>query len=161
AFRLIDALLFRPLPIAHPERLYVVAHQGTDLGGHFRISDSNEYPLHLQMRAAVSDQADLIAISYGNRVDITYSSDSEMEQANLHYVSGSMFPVFGLQPVLGRLFSDADDRAYRASPYVVLSYDYWQRRFGKDPAVIGRNLRMGTDLLTIVGVAPKNFTGTE
>jgi predicted permease len=72
-----------------------------------------------------------------------------------------MFSAFGLQPVLGRLFTDADDLVPRAAPYAVLSYDYWIRRFGNDPAVIGRNIRMGNDLLTVVGVAPRNFTGTE
>lgn len=161
AFRLIDALLFRPLPVAHPERLYVVARQGVDPGGHFRISDSNEYPLHVRMRTAVQQQAELIAISYGDRVDVTYSSDSEMEKTHLQYVSGSMFGAFGLQPALGRLFSDVDDFIPRASPYAVLSYDYWTRRFGRDPGVIGRNLRSGNDLLTIIGIAPKGFTGTE
>src|SRR5206468_2402441 len=69
AFRLIDALLLRPLPIAEPERLYVVARQGIDPGGNFRISESCEYPVFRQMRAAVKDQAELIAISYADRVD--------------------------------------------------------------------------------------------
>src|SRR5256885_7694889 len=68
AFRLIDALLLRPLPVANPERLYVVARQGIDPGGNFRISESCEYPLFRQMRAAVKDQAGLIAISYADRV---------------------------------------------------------------------------------------------
>src|SRR5258706_1679112 len=74
AFRLIDALLLRPLPVAAPERLYVVARQGIDPGGNFRVSESCEYPLFRQMRAAVKDQAELIAISYSDRVDIASGS---------------------------------------------------------------------------------------
>src|SRR5438094_4486593 len=72
AFRLIDALILRPLPVADPERLYVFARQGIDPGGNFRIGDSCEYPLFRRMRAAVKDQAELIAVSYISRADLTY-----------------------------------------------------------------------------------------
>src|SRR6266498_1823449 len=81
AFRLIDALLLRPLPVADPERLWVLARQGMDPGGNFRISESSEYPLFRQLRAAVKDQAELIAISYADRTDLSYGSDQEMEKA--------------------------------------------------------------------------------
>src|SRR5271154_5676852 len=88
AFRLIDALLLRPLPVAEPERLYVLARQGMDPAGNFRISESSEYPLFRQLRAVVKDQAELIAVSYADRTDLTYGSDEEMEKANRQYVSG-------------------------------------------------------------------------
>ena len=81
AFRLIDALLLRPLPVAHPERLYVLARQGIDPSGNLENQRGYEYPLFRQMRAAVKDQAELIAISYANRTDLTYGSDEEMEKA--------------------------------------------------------------------------------
>src|SRR5438876_5485142 len=161
AFRLIDALLLRPLPVANPERLYVFARQGIDPGGNFRISESCEYPLFRQMRAAVKDQAELIAISYADRVDVTYGSDEEMEKAHRQYVSGWMFSSFGLQPAAGRLFTENDDLTPGAHPVAVLSHDYWTRRFGQDPKVIGRRVRLGNDLYEIVGVAQPRFTGTE
>src|SRR6202049_535918 len=85
AFRLIDALLLRPLPVKDPDRLYVVARQGIGPAGNYRVSDSCEYPLFRQMRAAVKDQAELIAISYADRVDLTYGSDDEMERAYRQY----------------------------------------------------------------------------
>src|ERR1700722_18568117 len=88
AFRLIDALLLRPLPVAEPGRLYVLARQGIDPGGNFRISESSEYPLFRQLRSVVKDHAELIAISYADRTDLTYGSDEEMEKANRQYVSG-------------------------------------------------------------------------
>jgi putative ABC transport system permease protein len=72
-----------------------------------------------------------------------------------------MFSVFGLKPALGRLMTESDDLKPKQKPYAVLSYDYWVRRFGQDPKVIGRTFRMGNDLFEIVGVAPKEFTGTE
>jgi predicted permease len=161
AFRLIDALLLRPLPVANPERLYAVLRQGIGPAGNFRISDSCEYPLFRQLRAAVKDRAELIAISYADRVDLTYGSDDEMEKAYRQYVSGWMFGSFGLRPALGRLLTESDDLTPRAHPYAVLSHDYWARRFRKDPHVIGRRVRIGNDLYEIVGVAEAPFIGTE
>lgn len=161
AFRLIDALLLRPLPVAHPERLYVLAREGMDPGGHFRVSEGFEYPLFQSLRALVKDQAELIAVSYASRSDLTYGSDQDMEKAWRQFVSGWMFDAFGLKPALGRLFTANDDVTPDAHPYAVLSYDYWTRRFGRDTNVVGRTLRMGNTLYEIVGVAPESFTGTE
>jgi len=161
AFRLIDALLLRPLPVANVDRLYVAARQGVDPGGNFRISEGFEYPLFRRMRAAVKDQAELIAISFFDRADITYGSDEDMEKVYRQYVSGWMFPTFGLLPAAGRLFTENDDVTPGAHPYAVLSYDYWTRRFGRDPKAIGRRVRIGNDLYEIVGVAGPGFTGTE
>jgi putative ABC transport system permease protein len=161
AFRLIDALLLRPLPIAGADRLYVLAEQGIDPGGRFRISDACEYPLFRQLRATVKNQAELIAVSFGVRDDLTYGSDAEMERAHLNFVSGWMFSAFGLRPALGRLFTEADDQTPGAHPYAVLSNDYWTHRFGQDPQVMGRTFRMGHQVYQIVGVAQEGFTGTE
>src|SRR5207249_2015985 len=105
--------------------------------------------------------AELLAISFANRADLTYGSDEDMEKAYLQYVSGAMFGSFGLRPALGRLLSENDDRKPGAHPYAVLSHDYWTRRFGRDPKAIGRDFRMGNDLYVIVGVAGKGFTGIE
>jgi predicted permease len=161
AFRLIDAMLLRPLPVAGADRLFVVARQGIDPGGHFRIGDASEYPLFVRMRAAVKDAADVIAISYSERPDLTFGSEQEMEKASVQYVSGSMFDGFGLHPAAGRLLTPADDEVPGAHAYGVLSYEYWTSRFGQDPAAVGRSFRMGNDLYRIVGVAPSGFTGTE
>ena len=161
AFRLIDALLLRPLPVANPERLYVMGRRGLGPNGDFRISDSCEYPLFRRMRAAVKDQAELIAVSYGDRVDLTFGSDEEMEKVYRQYVSGWMFGTLGLQPAAGRVLSEDDDLTPGARPVAVLSYDYWTRRFGRDPGVVGRDFRLGNDLYQVVGVAGPRFTGTE
>ncbi len=160
AFRLIDALLLRPLPVAAPERLYALAREAF-YDGKMQSFDQWAYPSFQLMRAAVKDQAELIAVSYGDRTDLTYKADSEMEKAVVQYVSGWMFGTFGLRPALGRLLAENDDLKPHASPYAVLSYDYWRRRFGQDPKVIGRTFRMGDDLYEIVGVGPAPFTGTE
>jgi predicted permease len=161
AFRLIDALLLRPLPVAGAQRLYMLYRQGIGFNGKPQTFDGWAYPSFRLMRAAVKDQAELISVSYGELTDITYKSDQEMERVHLQYVSGWMFPTFGLQPAIGRLFTEKDDLHPGAHPYAVISYDYWTRRFARDPAVIGRTFRMGERLYDIVGVAPEVFNGTE
>lgn len=160
AYRLIDALLLRPLPVAHPERLYDLARQGIGPDGKPQDFDSWAYPDFQLMRAAVKHEAELIAVSYAEPVDLTYKSDEEMERACLQYVSGWMFSTFGVKPVLGRVFTENDDLKPGGHPYAVLSYDYWTHRFGQDPKVIGRTFRMGNELYEIVGVAEAPFTGT-
>ena len=161
AFRLIDALLLRPLPVDHPEQLYALARSGVDPEGRYGTSDDWAYPDFALMRAAAKGKAELIAVSYAQKVDLTYKSDNEMEKAYIQYVSGWMFSTFGLQPAAGRLLTADDDRTPRAHPYAVLSYDYWKSRFGRDRKVVGRTFHVGNDLYEIVGVAPERFTGTE
>ncbi len=161
AFRLIDAMLWRPLPVASPERLYVLSHESTGPDGKAVSGDACAYPMFRQMRALVKDQAELIAVSIADRIDVTYSSDQETEKAYQQYVSGWMFGSFGIRPALGRVFTENDDLTPGAHPYAVLSYDYWKRRFAEDPKVIGRTFRTGNELYQIVGVAQGPFTGTE
>jgi putative ABC transport system permease protein len=161
AFRLIDALLLRPLPVADPDRLYAVAFEGPGADGKSNVYDSCSFPMFQQWRAVVKDQAESIAISFADRIDLTYGSDQEMEKAYRQYVSGWMFPSFGLRPALGRLLTERDDLKPGAHPYAVLSYDYWEHRFARDPKVVGRTFRMGNDLFEIVGVSEERFTGTE
>src|SRR5215475_11437613 len=160
AFRLMDAMLWRPLPISAPERLYVFSRD-LRVGGTVWTGDQFEYPLFRQMRAQVKGQADLIAVSGADRIDLSYGSDQDTEKAYQQYVSGWMFHSFGIRPALGRVFSENDDLTPGAHPYAVLSYEYWKRRFAEDPAVLGRTFRMGGGVYQIIGVAEGPFTGTE
>ena len=161
AFRLVDALLWRPLPAAHTGRLYAISFSGLGRDGKVRSYDSCSYPMFRQMRATVKGQAELIAVSQTGRIDLTYKSDQEMEKAYKQAVSGWMFNSLGLRPALGRVLTENDDLTPGAHPYAVLSYDYWTRRFARDPDVIGRTFRMGDFVYQIVGVGPEQFTGTE
>jgi putative ABC transport system permease protein len=160
AFRIIDALFLRPLPIAHPERLYALSFLGVDVNGKSQISDACNYPLFRQMTAAVGDEADPLAISYSSPWDVTYGSDQDMERVHGQFVSARMFALFGLRPATGRLLT-ADDDATPGRAYAVLSFSYWTRRFGRDPKAIGRTFRYGRNPYTIVGVAQRGFTGVE
>jgi predicted permease len=170
AFRIVDALLLRPLPVSQPERLYALSRQGFAVrNSASTIYDGWEFRQFRQLRAALKGQAELIALSFASRANLTYRSDREMEKAHLQYVSGWMFPSFGLAPAAGRLFTENDDLEPGAHPVAVLSYDYWSRRFGRDPRAIGRTFHLGdnqgtaspSDLYEIVGVGPRNFSGTE
>ena len=104
AFRLIDALLWRPLPIANTDRLYVLSHKETGFDGKPAEDDHWATPDFKVMRDAAGEQADLIAISDADRTDITWgmnasgagSGDDDVEKAHVAYVSGNMFPAFGL-----------------------------------------------------------------
>jgi predicted permease len=161
AFRLIDALLLRPLPIAHPELLYGLSRHGVGFDGKPSSYDSWSGPVFKLMRAAAKDEAELIAVSDYFRSDLTYGSDEDMEKVYLQYVSGWMFDSFGLHPAQGRLLTENDDIKPGASPVAVISYDYWGRRFNRDPKVIGRTFHLGNTIYEIVGVGPEPFTGTE
>ena len=159
AFRFADALLFRPLPIAEPERLYALSRQMPRWDGQLGTYDGWAYPGFVRMRAAVKDQAELIAASLLPK-ELTYATDQEMEKAEVQYVSGWMFASFGLRPRLGRLLTEEDDREPGAHPYAVISYDYWTQRFARDPNVVGRTFRMDKRAFEIVGVVEPPFTGT-
>jgi putative ABC transport system permease protein len=161
AFRLIDALLWRPLPVSGSSRLYVLSRKLTGPEGKPIEDGYWATPDFNLMRDSVKDQADLIAISDADRTDITWSTDDDMEKAHVVYVSGNMFPLFGLEPALGRLLAPVDDRGPGLAPYAVLSWDYWNHRFGRDPHVLGRSLHIGDQSFEIIGVGPRDFTGTE
>ncbi len=81
----------------------------------------------------------------------------DWESVHGRMVSGGYFSLLGIRPRIGRLFTEAEDRA--VSPSAVISYGYWQRRFGGNPDVIGRTFTLRKAALTIIGVAPRGFTG--
>jgi len=157
AFRLIDALFLRPLPIVDPQNLYALSRPG--------IGDGWEHVIFHKLRTAV--KVELIAVSLAEQTDLTYGSDQAMEKAYIQYVSGWMFRSFGLRPAAGRLLTGDDDLDPGAHPVAVLSYDYWTRRFGRDPKAVGttvsiaRKYGKGSAVFEIVGVAGEGFAGTE
>ena len=161
AFQLIDALLLRPLPVVEPGRLHAVVRSGVGPDGRHRIGEGTEYPLFQRWRAAVKGRAELLAVSYSSREDLTFGSDEEMEKAYRQYVSGWTFRELGLRPAVGRLLTDGDDDVPKRRAVAVLAHHYWASRFGSDPGVVGRTFRLGSDLYEIVGVVEPGFTGTE
>jgi predicted permease len=88
-------------------------------------------------------------------------SGGHPEKIYAQWVSGDAFPILGIKPALGRLFTAADDQKPGQHPVAVLSYDFWSRRFGRNPAVLGRWLTLREKQLQIIGVAEQGFTGVE
>jgi hypothetical protein len=109
AFRLIDAMLLRPLPVSDPGRLHFITFEHLAHDGKLRLSSSFDYPAFRELRAAVKGSAEVMAISHPTRIDLTYSSDQEIEKAHRQYISGWTLGTFGLRPAAGRLLTEADD----------------------------------------------------
>ncbi|HYO82034.1 MAG TPA: ABC transporter permease [Bryobacteraceae bacterium] len=151
AFRLIDALLLRPLPILSAERLHIAGVLIPGRDGQVTFGDGMQYPLFRELREAARGEAELLAISFAERVDVNWSGSTEIEKARRQYVSGSMFTTFGLQPAIGRVLTERDDRTPGAHPYAVLSHDYWTRRFGQDRNIPGRTFRAGNQVFEVIG----------
>ncbi len=161
AFRLVDALLWRRLPVAAPERLFFLSVTNSGVDGRLPYNDDFDYPTFRQYRQIVGDRADVILVGLSYRQDVAFASSGAAEKAYRQFVSGDLFGVFGIQPALGRLLTPNDDLTPGASPFAVLSYDYWTRRFGRDPKVLGKTFRLANQSYEIVGVAARGFTGTE
>ena len=147
AFRLIDALLLRPLPIAHPERLYGLSRQGIN-----PEDGKPEWAMvpHTRCFARCVPQLRIKRISWRSPSPTVTGSDlrvgEEMEKRTGNTSPDGCSAHSALRPALGRLLTENDDLAPGAHPVAVLSYDYWTRRFGRDPKVIGRTFRIGNDL---------------
>jgi putative ABC transport system permease protein len=161
-FRLLDAMILRPLPIVNPSRLYVLTFPYMDAKGEVQTAESFDYPQFQQLRTALKpNDGELLAISAPLLADLTFGNDNQGEHMRLQFVSGSMFNSFGLNPARGRLLLPGDDVSSGNSPVAVLSWDAWNRRFGRDPGVVGRKFRLGDDSYEIIGVSQKGFTGTD
>lgn len=159
AFSLIDALILRPLPVSDPERLVLLTYRPP---GEIRESLSFNYPLFERLRDASRSQVQLFGMSDQSRRDAVFDdTDGQLEKVYGQWISGDAFGVLGVKPALGRLFTLADDQKPGRHPVAVLSYDFWSRRFAKNPAVLGRWLTIRDKQLQIIGVAEKGFTGVE
>ena len=160
AYRLVDAVLRRPLHVADPSQLFFVMRTGHGVDGTPDDRDDFDYPTFRTYVTLTTGQADLMLVGMASRRSLTFDG-GDPETVVQQFVSGNVFATLGLQPAVGRLLGEHDDVVPGGHPVVVLSHDYWQRRFASDPAIVGRSFRMGGRLYEIAGVAPKGFTGTE
>jgi predicted permease len=160
AFRLVDAVLLRPLPVADPGSLFAITTTYLDADQNPDDRDDFDYPTYRRYVDAAGQHADLMLVGSASPQPIRIDR-GEREIATRQFVSGNFFRVLGLQPVRGRLLSESDDVTPGGHPIVVISHDFWMRRFGGDPAIAGRTYRAGNQTIEIVGVAPPRFTGTE
>ena len=147
----LNAVMLRPLAVDHPEQLISISHQD---GLNFFVS----YRDLLDYRAEASVLSD--AIGAVPRI-ASLSVDGGSERITLELVTDNYFSMLGVQPAAGRLIQPNEGRAPGDAPVLVLSYAYWQARFGGDPSIIGRTIRLGRQPFTIIGVSSSAFRGTE
>src|SRR5262245_18114905 len=150
-FTLLDKVLIRPLPVEQPHQLVTFVEDANGAPGIF------SYPMYADLR----DRNDVLSgvIAYDQR-PFSLSDGNATERVIGQVVSGNYFAVLGVLPALGRFFLPEEDRTPGAHPVVVISHGLWRRRFGADPAVIGKTLSLNAYRYTVVGVAPAEFTGT-
>jgi predicted permease len=141
-FSLMDAVILRMMPVQQPERL---VQFGRDLS----------YPLFHQFGQELRCFTDMFAQSSMGRPDVIF--DGEPEAASVEFASGSYYSVLGVSAFAGQTFDFDIDR--NPAPVAVISHAYWTRRFGSDPAAIGRSFRWNGRVFTIIGVTPPEFHG--
>jgi predicted permease len=163
-FSLYHQILLRPLPVPEPDRLVNLAAPGpkpgggiTDLGIGNREAQFS-YPM---FRDLEREQSGFTGIAAYVDYLANLSFEDRPTSGRIYLVSGSYFDVLSLQPALGRLLGPGDEPSVGEAAVAVLSYEFWQRGFGGDPAVIGKTLTVNGHSLEIVGVAPQGFRGTN
>ncbi len=148
---LLDGFILRPLPFAEPERLVQAGFFGDGgLGDVFPV-DSRDLA---QMRRYLAPKADVAAAA---RSTINLSDIDRPERYHGGHVTVNLFRVLGVAPRLGRAFSD-DDAKPGAQPVTMLAYSLWQARYGGDPAIVGRTIRVDGRPTTVIGVMPDGFS---
>ena len=150
-FSIVDALLFRPLPVERPDRLVDVYTKGGD-GDTYA---TNSYPDFLDFRAKNTVFTDMLG--YSPSIAAVKAGDRS-RMALGEVVTGNYFQVLGVTAAIGRTLLPDDDRT-GAARATVISYRLWRRDFAGDPSVLGRTLLIHGQPYTIVGVAPERFTG--
>ena len=158
-FSLVDTLLLKRLPVADPEQLFNV--ERTIRGSPSVFGSYKDYVAFRDQSRAFTG---LAAVTDPRTLALQAANEGTAGVAELAYasfVSGNYFDVLGVDAAIGRLFNAQQDRQFGASPYTILSYEYWQRRFAGDPGVIGRTIRLNGYPLTIIGVSRWGFGGVD
>jgi predicted permease len=153
-FSLVSAVLLRPLQVPHPEQLvevYGTLHNGAD-------DTIQSYLNYKDYRDRNRTLSGLMAYRF---VPVSISQERRNERAWGYLVSGNYFEVLGVQPFLGRYFQPDEDKTLGTSPVAVISYGCWQKRFASDTNAVGKQLSINGRSFTVIGVAPKDFCGTE
>src|SRR6187401_3512782 len=160
-FSLFDQVLLRSMPVKDPGALVIIDTPGPN-SGLFESNKNFPSPISYPMFKDFRDKTDVFdgVLAY-LPTSVFFGVDSNTERVQASLVSGSFFEVLGLQPAKGRLIASSDDVTIGAHPVVVISHNYWERRFGSDPNIVGKAVRINAATMEIIGVAPKNFRGLE
>jgi predicted permease len=152
-FTVFNALALRPWNVADPWRMVVIFDQRSNgaLSGGFSLAEYRYWRDHATtLSGLLARRDDTIIIGEGDAA----------QRMNADFVSGNYFDVLGVPTILGRAFVADEDRLDAPQAVCVIGYGLWQRRYGGDPAVIGRTVRLNDATFTIVGVVTSDFAGT-
>ena len=144
-FSVVRGVMLKPLPNRDGDRLMYLRQSirgpgGDDIG--FSVPEIEDFR---------SGSHTLAGIAEYSPITFTLVGENDAVRMDVGLVTGNYFSVMGLSPVLGRSFTEGDD-GRSAAPVMMLTYDYWQKRFGGDPAVVGRTVHAGGHAVTVVGV---------
>jgi putative ABC transport system permease protein len=149
-FSVVYSVLLRPLAYTEPERLISIRAAYAGTGAQDIPASQPEYHDYLEGVSALQDLAAVYPIS----INLTGLGEPQRIQASV--VSDNYFRVLGVAPALGRDFTPDDDRG-QIGYVVIISHQLWQKRFGGDPGVIGKTVRLDDDPMTIIGIMPRGF----
>jgi predicted permease len=152
-FTLVNQAFFRPLPVRAPEELLTLQNDRSR-----RMFPAFSYPNYEDVRDRSGAFAGLLAYRFA---PLSVSHDGVAERTWGYLVSGNYFDVLGIEPAAGRLLTSSDDVLPGGHPVAVLSHRGWLRRFGGDPAAVGKDMLINGRSYTLVGVAAPGFDGTE
>ena len=145
-FSLIDTVLLKMLPVSNPEELVL-------------LGDASSYPAFVDFRDRNQVFSGLLAFVGLLRFSVEANGQSEVALGQL--VSGNYYSVLGIKAILGRTLTAEDNKIPGGHPVAVISYAYWQRRFGLDPSVVGKPIRVNGTPFTLIGVTPPEFFGLK
>src|SRR3954470_2233595 len=153
-FSLTDEVLLQSLPVSNPQQLVAIATVDPKTG----FINSFSYPMYKDLRDKNEVLSGLLARA-GTSMSMSY--DGRNDRVDGELVSGNYYEVLGVRAWAGRLFTQNDDLTPGAHPVAVLSYHFWESRFGKDPNLIGKTILLNEQPLTVVGITPPAFYGTD
>jgi putative ABC transport system permease protein len=154
-FSVLDALLLKLLPVKDPRQIVMLSWLAKK-SDRTRPDDSFSFPMFERFRRHSPAVSGVIGFSDIDGFSLNVGGHAEIARGEV--VSGNYYAVLGVTPVIGRALTEDDDRE-SAAPACVISYRYWQSRFGLDPSVVGQRIVVGGVPFTLVGVEPKGFFG--
>jgi len=152
-FSWIQMILFQPMPSVSGAASFLLVELRTETGGYPGAS----WPEYRALRTQVPALQDIVA---SQMVPFNVGKTGQTERTHGQLVSGNYFSALGLKPAIGRFIRPEEAERPGTEPVVVISYDYWQTRFGGAPGAVGQKLRVNERELIVIGVAPKDFQGT-
>jgi len=152
-FSMVDSFLLRPLPVQNPGQITVLSQVAKDGANNSVFSVAEYRDLRNQTPEVFSN---LLAYQLGMDGLNAYG---KTDRILTNYVSGNFFSMLGIQPALGRFILPSEGEVMGADPVMVLTYSYWETRFGSDPEIVGKKVSVNGWPVTIVGVAPQGFDG--